>query len=148
MIRRARENAQSAGLHRGIDFIVGDARHLPFQAGAFDSVVSFHALHHIPEPEQALREFRRVTRRSGSVYVSDLRRPEHQLSMLLLQRGVAQMYLLVHPGPDQAIEQYRQSLQAAYDRAEWRALFQGTSGDGQDWCSSGPVNHEMCFRVR
>lgn len=148
MIRRARKNARRAGLYRGIDFVVGDACQLPFRAGAFDCVVSFHTLHHIPEPGQALREFRRATRRSGSVYVSDLRRPEHRLSMLLFQQGLAQMYLLVHPGPDQAIRQYRQSLQAAYDREEWHGLFEGVSAGEEDWCSTGAINHEMFFAVR
>ena len=37
-----------------------DARRLAFAAKSFDLVYSFHALEHIREPEQALREMRRV----------------------------------------------------------------------------------------
>src|SRR5262245_20541600 len=40
--------------HANLDFRVGDARELPFH-GEFDLVVSFNALHWVPEQERALR---------------------------------------------------------------------------------------------
>ena len=48
-------------------FVQGDLAALPFVAGAFDALVSLHALHHVPADEQAaaLGEFARVTAPAG-----------------------------------------------------------------------------------
>jgi SAM-dependent methyltransferase len=35
-------------------FVVADMVHLPFRSGAFDGIVSLHALHHVPADEQAI----------------------------------------------------------------------------------------------
>jgi SAM-dependent methyltransferase len=62
--RRATPNAH---------FEVADARSLPFETGAFDTVVSGLVLNFIPEPAGALAEMTRVARAEGvvSVYVWD-----------------------------------------------------------------------------
>lgn len=43
--------------------IVADAQELPFKDGAFDYVVCFHILEHMPDPAQFLREIARVGKR-------------------------------------------------------------------------------------
>ncbi len=43
------------------------ATHLDFEDGAFDAVVSFHAIEHIPPIDEALREIARVVKPSGKV---------------------------------------------------------------------------------
>jgi SAM-dependent methyltransferase len=43
-------------------FVVGDARGLPFDEGAFDAVVSGLALNFVPAPVRAVEEMRRVAR--------------------------------------------------------------------------------------
>lgn len=43
------------------------ATHLDFEDGAFDSVVSFHAIEHIPPIEEVLREMSRVVKPGGKV---------------------------------------------------------------------------------
>lgn len=53
MVRLAEEHANESG-SGNLQFQVGDARRLPFHA-QFDLVVSFNALHWIPEQAQALR---------------------------------------------------------------------------------------------
>lgn len=50
--------------HPNLRFAVGDARHLPVRR-AFDAVVSFNALHWVPEQEEALR-FIHAALRPGS----------------------------------------------------------------------------------
>ena len=45
-----------------VTFVVGDARALPFDGGAFDAVVSGLALNFVPEPALAVEEMGRVTR--------------------------------------------------------------------------------------
>lgn len=46
---------------------VGDARSLPFPAGAFDLAVAAFCLNHLTDPSGGLREMARVTRRGGGV---------------------------------------------------------------------------------
>jgi ubiquinone/menaquinone biosynthesis C-methylase UbiE len=68
LIERAKELA--AGLPR-IRFEVGDARQLGFGDAAFDVVVFHTVLCHIPEPEPALAEARRVLKPGGWLAVFD-----------------------------------------------------------------------------
>ncbi|MGX1808414.1 class I SAM-dependent methyltransferase [Nocardia sp. NPDC055321] len=54
----------------GVEAIVGDARQLPFPAAEFDRVTARHMLYHVPEPLEALREFRRITKPGGTIVVA------------------------------------------------------------------------------
>jgi trans-aconitate 2-methyltransferase len=51
-------------LHSNLRFAVADARHLPFEE-EFDLVVSFNALHWIPEQAQALQSIRSALKPNG-----------------------------------------------------------------------------------
>ncbi len=51
-------------LHPNLQFAVADARHLPYQH-EFDLVVSFNALHWIPEQAQALQSIRSAVKPDG-----------------------------------------------------------------------------------
>ena len=48
---------------------VADAERLPYDDEEFDLVVGHAVLHHIPEPEAALREIHRVLRPGGAVWI-------------------------------------------------------------------------------
>lgn len=48
-----------------IAFDQGDAEHLPYPNGSFDSVVSNFGIHHVPRPVVALKEVYRVLRPGG-----------------------------------------------------------------------------------
>jgi ubiquinone/menaquinone biosynthesis C-methylase UbiE len=50
-------------------FVLGSATALPFPDNRFDATWSIFVLEHIPTPEQALREMRRVTRDGGYIYL-------------------------------------------------------------------------------
>jgi ubiquinone/menaquinone biosynthesis C-methylase UbiE len=67
-VEKARELGRS--LPR-LTFQTGDARALPFADASFDLVVFHTTLCHIPEPEQALQEARRVLRPGGWLAVFD-----------------------------------------------------------------------------
>lgn len=59
-----------AGAVPGVEGVVGDAEALPFADDEFDIVTARHMLYHVPDPNQALRELRRITRGGGRVAVS------------------------------------------------------------------------------
>jgi SAM-dependent methyltransferase len=50
-------------------FVLGSATALPFPNDQFDATWSIFVLEHIPTPEQALREMRRVTKDGGYIYL-------------------------------------------------------------------------------
>jgi ubiquinone/menaquinone biosynthesis C-methylase UbiE len=58
----------SKGLSEG-DLIDGDAMNLAFGDNSFDLVCEFAALHHIPDPQKAVSEMLRVSRRA--IFISD-----------------------------------------------------------------------------
>jgi SAM-dependent methyltransferase len=57
MVRTARER------HPGLTFVEGDAEQLPFQDEAFDVATGAFVINHLPDPERAVAELRRVARR-------------------------------------------------------------------------------------
>jgi ubiquinone/menaquinone biosynthesis C-methylase UbiE len=50
-------------------FLTGDAAALPFADEVFDTVVANDAMEHFSQPDLALDEIRRVTRKGGSVWI-------------------------------------------------------------------------------
>jgi len=51
-------------------FVQADARAMPFPDNEFDAVWTIWVLEHVPNPEQALREIRRVLKPGGLLYLS------------------------------------------------------------------------------
>jgi SAM-dependent methyltransferase len=51
-------------------FVLGSATSMPFDADSFDVLWSIDVLEHVPNPEQALREIRRVARDGALLYLS------------------------------------------------------------------------------
>jgi len=79
MIERARSNA--AGMPN-VEFAVGDAERIPYGDGVFDAVMCSSSFHHYPNPVRALREFRRVLKAGGAVYILDTCRDSSALICL------------------------------------------------------------------
>ncbi len=52
-----------------VELVVADARQLPFSDSSFDVVFSFHMLEHVPSPDHAIAEMRRVVRPGGGFWV-------------------------------------------------------------------------------
>jgi len=52
----------------GVHLLRADARHLPFRAGAFDALYCYHVLEHVPKPQGAVAEARRVLRGGGFAF--------------------------------------------------------------------------------
>jgi SAM-dependent methyltransferase len=53
----------ASGRYPHLRFVVADARRLPFEDGRFDLVIACEVLEHLPDPEHALAECARVSRR-------------------------------------------------------------------------------------
>jgi len=52
------------------DVVLGDATTVPFKSNAFDAVVAFDVLEHIPSPPSALTEFARLLAENGVLVFS------------------------------------------------------------------------------
>jgi ubiquinone/menaquinone biosynthesis C-methylase UbiE len=68
-VRELREVGHRRGLGPE-ELVEGDATRLAYADGAFDLVSEFGALHHIPDPAQAVREMLRVARKA--VFICDV----------------------------------------------------------------------------
>jgi ubiquinone/menaquinone biosynthesis C-methylase UbiE len=53
-----------------VSFVEGDARELPLEDASFDVVILHTTLCHVPEPERAVREARRVLRSNGNGWLA------------------------------------------------------------------------------
>lgn len=70
MVEKAAELAAEQNL-RNIETKVADAEKLPFDDETFDLVTCRLALHHFPNPQQALQEFARVLKYPGTLGLTD-----------------------------------------------------------------------------
>ena len=68
------------------EIVAGDAREMPFADHSFDIVVCSEVLEHVPEPERAIEEMKRVVRPGGLVIVTVPQERNWQLGRLLLLR--------------------------------------------------------------
>ncbi|MFY9662898.1 MAG: class I SAM-dependent methyltransferase [Candidatus Cybelea sp.] len=66
LLEAAKENARIAGLP-DVDFVEGDAEHLPYPDASFDVVLSQFGHMFAPRPELAVAEMRRVLKPSGRI---------------------------------------------------------------------------------
>jgi SAM-dependent methyltransferase len=74
----------------GLDVRVGDVMDLPFEDGAFETSVLVDVIEHVPDPERALSEALRVSRRNVLVTVPNVAEYEH------LARYAVTYWHLVH----------------------------------------------------
>jgi SAM-dependent methyltransferase len=52
----------------GLDLMRADGRRLPFRDGVFDALYCYHVLEHVPGPERAVAEARRVLAKGGIAF--------------------------------------------------------------------------------
>ena len=116
--------AAARDAHPGLDFRVGDAEDLPFATAAFDAALAAFVVNHLPHPERAAAEWRRVVAPGGRVAVAMWDQPERVAFLGLLDAAMdaasVERGLLLPPGPPA----YRFA-----DDAELRALLEGAGLD-------------------
>jgi ubiquinone/menaquinone biosynthesis C-methylase UbiE len=81
MIALARANIAAAKLADRIEVVVADAKHLPFDDGSFDVVISNSIVHHIREPRDVIAEAIRVAAPGGLLFHRDLARPKDEAEL-------------------------------------------------------------------
>jgi len=72
MLERASATARRLGVADQVRSTVADVGELPFEAGAFDLVVSFTGLHCFPDPRRAIGEMVRVLAPGGAISGSSI----------------------------------------------------------------------------
>jgi SAM-dependent methyltransferase len=164
MIEQARLRQQALGL-ANLDWRVGDATRLPFEAASFDVVVTRYSFHHMPDPAAALSEMKRVCRPGGRVVVADatpspqtqaaydrmetLRDPSHASALTLDQlRALGRDAGLT----ELAIDGYRLeadlgTLADAKDMAALAQMFDADIASGEDRIGVGAVRAGDRIRI-
>jgi len=72
MVAKARKNMANAGLSDVIEIKEGNASHIPFSDGSFDTVVSTGSIHHWKNPTAGLNDVYRVLKHGGYALMYDL----------------------------------------------------------------------------
>lgn len=144
MVEEARRTVHSDA--RRFAFVVADAEAIPFPDSAFDAVVANFMLHHVPDREKALAEFRRILRSKGRVFAAthgqghmreldDLLRPFHPDP---LRRGFVSQACNLENGPRQMARWFPALTVVRYDDALWVTeaaplIAYVLSGRGRTW---------------
>jgi ubiquinone/menaquinone biosynthesis C-methylase UbiE len=89
MIERVTRRAQAEGIEN-IEARVADVYDLPFEDGYFDAIYMIAVVGEIPAPDEAMKEFYRVLRPSGTLAFSELLNdPDYPLAGTLIQKATS-----------------------------------------------------------
>jgi ubiquinone/menaquinone biosynthesis C-methylase UbiE len=118
MLEKAAANIAAAGLSHRIHCQHGDAKTLVelFGEGSFEGVISNTIVHHIADPQPALRTMTDLVAKGGTLMVRDLARPDSHAEILRL----AEQYAASETPKARAL--FEASLKAALTLEEIRAI--------------------------
>jgi ubiquinone/menaquinone biosynthesis C-methylase UbiE len=71
MIEKARANAEKYN-YKNVEFRLGEIEKLPINDGSVDIVISNCVINLVPSKEKAFQEARRVLKKGGRIYLSDI----------------------------------------------------------------------------
>jgi SAM-dependent methyltransferase len=96
MLQSARQRAAQAGRpgrpgRPGPALVAADVAALPLRDSAADLTLAMSMLYHVPEPESALRELRRVTRPGGRLLVGLNGTDHHRELRAIIRAGLADL---------------------------------------------------------
>lgn len=93
MVEKAREKFKNNNLSGS--FIVGDAEKLPFADNSFDVVINRHVVWTLPNPEKAMREWKRVIKTGGKLIIIDGNWGKHLSLHKKIWRFIGQLLILL-----------------------------------------------------
>lgn len=125
MLELARYNIEAESMIQRITLAQVDAKQMPYSDGMFATVISNSIIHHIPDPEDCLRELVRVTAKGGLIFVRDLLRPEDDKKV----EQLVQQYTGTENEHSQ--QMFEDSLRAALSLAEIQELVEKFGFDCQ-----------------
>ncbi len=91
LAHQAIERCRARYARPGLEFVAGNAEHLPFPNGAFDAVLSVESTHCYADPPNFLREASRVLRPGGLLLLADLRSTEPTEDGIFAREDVGQL---------------------------------------------------------
>lgn len=94
MIEIARKNADRLGFSDRAEYVLGDAKKMPFEDDSFDSVISVRSLHEWAEPKRVFSEIARVLAPGGRAHIEDLRRDMSPFVVLALKTAIMKKELI------------------------------------------------------
>jgi len=118
MLQIGRNNVENAGLQQQISLELVDAKHLPYQDGKFDMVISNSLIHHLPNPLPFLQELQRVLKPNGAILLRDLIHPPSEEIINSLVQSIGEEY------NEHQKKLFRDSLHAAFTLDEVNDLVQ------------------------
>lgn len=92
MLQIASKHVQKANLQQQICLELVDAKHLPYEDGVFDLVISNSLVHHLPDPLPFFQELKRVSKPHSGIFIRDLFRPVDEVTMNALVESIGNEY--------------------------------------------------------
>lgn len=115
MLNVAKKNAQNEGVGGRIQFLIADAKSIPFEDHTFDSIFSHNMLHHIPNPIAMVNEMVRVVKEDGAINIRDLIRvPKFMAGLYVNIFGMFYNKMMK--------KEYHDSILASLSAKEWHDL--------------------------
>ncbi len=114
-----RQRSQQSESESSAAFVQGDAHALPFPDNYFDLIVSCETIEHLPDPVKGVREFHRVTKPGGTLFLTT---PNYFNLM-----GLYELYAKVrhpHRVPDQPFDRFQFFFQTRdlLKQAGWKII--------------------------
>lgn len=78
MLAIGRTKTEKAGLVDRVDYVQGDAQHLPFADNSFDAITMAFGIRNVPDRSMALSEMARVAKPNARIAVLELTEPSGQ----------------------------------------------------------------------
>ncbi len=126
--------------HPSLNFQVADVQSLPFDDGSFDAVLCGFGIIHLPDPEKALSEVRRVLKPSGNIAVSVWDAPAPNTGFGVLYSAIkahANMDVPLPHGPDFFQFSQDEKLIKALDGVGFKST--STQQVKQSWVMKDPL---------
>ncbi|MBP0725823.1 class I SAM-dependent methyltransferase [Bacillus sp. RG28] len=122
MIEEANKKSQQKNLN--IEWIIGDARKLPFSSNSYDWVVARHMLYHVPDIQKTIEGFKRIIKPNGGLVTTtnsrnSLPRIMELCNNMLVEFGFPERISSAAPF---CIENAKEILSSTFDSVEEKVI--------------------------